>query len=232
MPLVLSFAPNNLHRAMKDIVLVDDHPLLRKGLARTIETEADLNVIAQVDTAEAALEEIENVNPDLAIVDISLPGMSGMELIKHLQSRAPDVEILVVSRHDETLYAERCIRAGARGYVMKQEASDDIVTAIRKVLNGRIFVSEDINERLLQSMAEGGRERVMQSPLEVLSDRELEVFELTGKGGSTREIAEQLHLSVKTIESYRARIKNKLNFDSANELMKHAVQWVESEGAP
>lgn len=216
---------------MKDIILVDDHPLLRKGLARTIEAEADLNVISQSDSAEDALEEIEEVEPDLAIVDISLPGMSGIELIKHLKSRVPDVQILVVSRHDETLYAERCIRAGARGYVMKQEAGDDIVKAIRKVLDDRIFVSEEINERLLQSMAEGGRERIMQSPLEVLSDRELEVFELTGKGSSTRDIAEQLHLSVKTVESYRARIKNKLNLDSANELMKHAVQWVEGEGS-
>ncbi|WP_103027548.1 response regulator [Salinibacter altiplanensis] len=214
---------------MKDIVLVDDHPLLRKGLARTIEAEADLNVTGQMDTAEEALGEIETLAPALVVVDISLPGMSGMELIKHLESRVPDVQILVVSRHDETLYAERCIRAGARGYVMKQEAGDDIVQAIRTVLNGRVFVSEEINDRLLQSMAEGGRERIMQSPLEVLSDRELEVFELTGQGLPTREIAERLHLSVKTIESYRARIKNKLNLDSANELMKHAVQWVESE---
>lgn len=217
---------------MTDIILVDDHPLMRKGLGRTIEKEADLNVVAQMSSAEEALEEVEDLDPDLAIVDISLPGMSGMELIKHLQSRMPDLKLLVVSRHDETLYAERCIRAGAKGYVMKQEAGDVIVQAIRKVLNGRIFVSEEINERLLQSMAEGGRERIMQSPLEVLSDRELEVFELTGEGLSTRDIAERLHLSVKTVESYRARIKDKLNFESGNELMKHAVQWVESENAP
>ena len=216
---------------MADIVLVDDHPVLRKGLAQTIEEEIDLSVVGQMESAEEALNEIEALSPDLAVVDISLPGMSGLELLKHLESRAPDVQALVVSRHDETLYAERCIRAGARGYVMKQEAGDVIVEAIRKVLNNRIFVSEKINERLLQSMAEGGRERIKQSPLEILSDRELEVFELTGKGLSTREIAERLHLSVKTIESYRARIKNKLNFDSANELMKHAVQWVESESA-
>lgn len=217
---------------MADIVLVDDHPLMRKGLARTIESEVDLDVIGQMSSAEEVLEDIEELAPDLAVVDISLPGMSGMELIKHLQSRTPEIKILVVSRHDETLYAERCIRAGAKGYLMKQEAGDVIVKAIRKVLNDRIFVSEEINERLLQSMAEGGRERIMQSPLEVLSDRELEVFELTGKGSSTREIAERLHLSVKTVESYRARIKDKLNLDSGNELMKHAVQWVESENAP
>ena len=216
---------------MPDLVLVDDHPLMRKGLVRTIENEVDLDVVGQMSSAEEALEEIEDLAPDLAIVDISLPGMSGMELIKHLQSRMSDLKILVVSRHDETLYAERCIRAGAKGYLMKQEAGDVIVKAIRKVLNGRIFVSEEINERLLQSMAEGGRERIMQSPLEVLSDRELEVFELTGRGSSTRDIAERLHLSVKTVESYRARIKDKLNLDSGNELMKHAVQWVESESA-
>ena len=214
---------------MADLILVDDHPLMRKGLVRTIENEVDLDVVGQMSSAEEALDEIEDLEPDLAIVDISLPGMSGMELIKHLQSRMPDVKILVVSRHDETLYAERCIRAGAKGYLMKHEVGDVIVKAIRKVLNDRIFVSEEINERLLQSMAEGGRERIMQSPLEVLSDRELEVFELTGKGSSTREIAERLHLSVKTVESYRARIKDKLNLDSGNELMKHAVQWVESE---
>ena len=216
---------------MSDILLVDDHPLMRKGLAQTLSNEVDLNVVGQVDSAEEALEQLDDLAPDLAIVDISLPGMSGMELIKHLQSRAPDIKILVVSRHDETLYAERCIRAGARGYMMKLEAGDEIVKAARQVLNGRIFVSEEINERLLQSMAEGGRERIGQSPLEVLSDRELEVFELTGHGASTRDIAERLHLSVKTVESYRARIKKKLQLDSANELMKHAVQWVESESA-
>ena len=217
---------------MTDVVLVDDHPLMRKGLVRTIENEVDLNIAGQMSSAEEALDEIEALDPALAIVDISLPGMSGMELIKHLQSRRPALKILVVSRHDETLYAERCLRAGAKGYLMKQEAGDVIVKAIRKILNGRIFVSEEINERLLQSMAEGGRERITKSPLEVLSDRELEMFELTGQGHSTRDIAERLHLSVKTVESYRARIKDKLNLDSGNELMKHAVQWVESEDAP
>jgi len=157
--------------------------------------------------------------------------MSGMELVKHLQARMPDVRTLVVSRHDESLYAERAIRAGARGYIMKLEAGDVIVKAVRHVMSGGIYVSDEINERLLLSMASGGRERITQSPLEVLSDRELEVFELTGRGIGTRDIAERLHLSVKTVESYRARIKKKLNLDSATELMQHAVQWVESESA-
>jgi len=216
---------------MATLILVDDHPLLRKGLARTIENESDLTVVGEAGRAEEALSMIEDASPDLAIVDISLPGMSGLELIKHTQSRAPDVDVLVVSRHDETLYAERCLRAGARGYVMKQEAGDVIVRAIRRVLDGHVFVSDAINDRLLQRMAGGEPERVTQSPLEALSDRELEVFELIGRGQSTREIADQLHLSVKTIESYRARIKDKLGFESGTELMKHAVQWVETPDA-
>jgi DNA-binding NarL/FixJ family response regulator len=171
---------------------------------------------------------VEQEQPDIAVVDISLPGMSGLELIKHMQVLAPNVRVLVVSRHDEALYAERAIRAGARGYVMKLEAGDVIVKAVRRVLGGGLYVSEEINERLLMGML-SGREALAMSPLEVLSDRELEVFELTGRGINTREIAERLHLSVKTVESYRARIKTKLDLNNATELMQHAVQWVEGE---
>lgn len=214
---------------MKKILIVDDHPLMRKGLAMTLNAEPDLNVCGQVADAEEALSALEELKPDLAIVDISLPGMSGLELIKHMHALRPDLRTLVVSRHDEALYAERAIRAGARGYVMKLEASDMIVKAVRRVLNGGIYVSEEINERLLLGLA-AGRQELAQSPLEVLSDRELEVFELTGRGLGTREIAERLHLSVKTVESYRARIKDKLNLKTAAELMQHAVQWVEGEG--
>lgn len=214
---------------MKDILVVDDHPLMRKGLAMTLQAEPDLNVCAQVADAEEALAALEKLDPDLAIVDISLPGMSGLELIKHMQALKPELRTLVVSRHDEALYAERAIRAGARGYVMKLEAGDMIVKAVRRVLAGGIYVSEEINERLLLGLA-AGRQELAQSPLEVLSDRELEVFELTGRGLGTREIAERLHLSVKTVESYRARIKDKLNLKTAAELMQHAVQWVEGEG--
>jgi len=216
---------------MHRIIIVDDHPLMRKGLALALDSEMDLSVVGQMNSAEEAMDDIERLEPDLAIIDISLPGMSGMELVKHLQARMPDVRTLVVSRHDESLYAERAIRAGARGYIMKLEAGDVIVKAVRHVMNGGIYVSDEINERLLLSMAAGGRDRITQSPLEVLSDRELEVFELTGRGTGTRDIAERLHLSVKTVESYRARIKKKLNLESATELMQHAVQWVESESA-
>jgi DNA-binding NarL/FixJ family response regulator len=215
---------------MKNIIIVDDHPMMRKGLAMTLEAEPDLSVVGQAADAEECLSMLETMDLDLAIVDISLPGMSGLELIKHIQALQPDLKTLVVSRHDETLYAERAIRAGARGYVMKLEASNLIVKAVRRVLAGGIYVSEEINERLLLGLA-AGREEIAQSPLEVLSDRELEVFELTGRGLGTRDIAERLHLSVKTVESYRARIKDKLNLKSAAELMQHAVQWVEGEGS-
>ena len=215
---------------MTRIVVVDDHPLLRKGLVLSLEVETDLTVCGQASNAEDALSVVEAENPDLVLVDISLPGMSGLELIKQIHAIRPTMKTLVVSRHDESLYAERAIRAGAKGYVMKLEASDVMVKAVRRVMNGGIYVSEEINERLLLGMA-SGHETLAQSPLEVLSDRELEVFELTGRGYGTRDIAERLHLSVKTVESYRARIKTKLNLDSAAELMQHAVQWVEGEKA-
>lgn len=236
---VLSFDVHYLRSGQKNenailtmtrIVIVDDHPLMRKGLVMSIESETDLTVCAQASTAEDALGIVESEEPDLVIVDVSLPGMSGLELIKQIHAIRPAMKTLVVSRHDESLYAERAIRAGARGYVMKLEAADVMVKAIRRVMNGGIYVSEEINERLLLGMA-AGHEMLSQSPLEVLSDRELEVFELTGRGYGTRDIAERLHLSVKTVESYRARIKTKLNLGSAAELMQHAVQWVEGEKA-
>ena len=216
--------------AMTRIVVVDDHPLMRKGLVLSLEAESDITVCGQASNAEDALGLVETQNPDLVIVDISLPGMSGLELIKQVHAIRPGMKTLVVSRHDESLYAERAIRAGAKGYVMKLEAPDVMVKAVRRVMNGGIYVSDEINERLLLGMA-SGHEMLAQSPLEVLSDRELEVFELTGRGCGTRDISERLHLSVKTVESYRARIKTKLNLNSAAELMQHAVQWVEGEKA-
>jgi DNA-binding NarL/FixJ family response regulator len=212
----------------KSIVLVDDHPLMRKGLALTLDSDPSFEVIAQLDRGEELIQLLDELNPDLIIVDVSLPGMSGLELVKHILSQKEDQLILVVSRHDESLYAERVIRAGAKGYVMKLEASEVLLKAVRKVLKGGIYVSEEVSERLLLGMARGQKE-VMESPIEKLSDRELEVFELTGKGNSTRDIAEKLHLSVKTVESYRARIKTKLNLENATELMVHAVKWVQTE---
>lgn len=212
----------------KRIIIVDDHPMMQKGLTMTLQAEHGFEVIKQFDRAEEALQEFEELSPDLAIVDISLPGMSGLELVKHLSSRDPGLKILVVSRHDESLYAERVIRAGAKGYVMKLEASEKLIKAVNKIFKGGIYVSDEVSEKLLMGMARGQKE-INESPIEQLSDRELEVFEFTGKGNTTRDIAEKLHLSVKTVESYRARIKTKLNLDNATELMMHAVKWVEGE---
>ncbi len=211
---------------MKKILIIDDHPLIRKGLAITIESEPSFKVCCQASTAKEGLKFIESEEIDLAIVDISIPDMSGMELIKLVHVIQPDLKFLVVSRHDEDLYAERVIRSGAKGYVMKLEAGEVILKAIHTVLNGGVYISDNINKRLLMRMISGYKS-LSQSPLEILSDRELEVFELTGSGLSSREIANQLHLSNKTVETYRARIKDKLSLNSATELVLHAAQWVE-----
>ncbi len=212
---------------MTSILLVDDHPVMRRGLRMIIDDEADLDVTHEAGTAEDALALIDSQLPDLIVADISLPGMSGIELTKHLHALHPELPVLIVSRHDEALYAERALRAGARGYVMKLEASDTIVAAIRRILRGGIYVSMDVNDRLLGHVA-AGRSTATASPLELLSDRELDVFRMTGQGQTTREIAERLHLSVKTVESYRARIKTKLDIGNASELMQRAVTWVET----
>ncbi len=215
---------------MTRILLVDDHPLLRQGIAMTIEAEPDLQVVAQAGDADEALARFAEAAPDLVITDISLPGANGLELMKNLLTLRPELPVLVVSRHDEDLYAERAIRAGARGYVSKLAAGDQIVAAIRRVLRGGIHLSEALKDRMLFGAAAGVKDAT-QTPLEVLSDRELEVFEMTGRGIPTREISERLHLSVKTVESYRSRLKAKLGLQNGTELIKHAVAWVEGEGS-
>ena len=209
------------------IVIVDDHPIMRKGLASTLETEPGYDVVKQFEKAEEVLSEMEALNPDLIVADVSLPGMNGIELVKNVIFRNPDQKILIVSRHEESLYAERALRAGAKGYVMKFEPSDVLMKAVRKVLNGGIYVSEEISEKLLLN-AMSGRKPVLESPVDILSDRELEVFELIGRGKSSNEIAEQLHLAVKTIETYRSRIKEKMSYKNSTEMVFNAVKWVES----
>ena len=211
------------------ILLVDDHPLLRTGLAMTLDDEPDFEIVGQAADAEEALDVVDRLDPDLVVVDLSLPGMGGIELVKHLQTIRPQTRTLVVSRHDESLYAERAVRAGAKGYVSKLEAGEKIVAAVRTVLRGGIFLSDDVKDKMLFGAA-AGRDP-MASPLEVLSDRELEVFEMTGRGVETKEVAERLHLSVKTVESYRARIKTKLGLTNSTELIAHAVRWVEDNRA-
>lgn len=210
------------------ILIVDDHPMMRKGLAGVLESEPGYEVTHQYERAEEVLECIEEESVDLMIVDVSLPGMNGIELVKNVLFRHKDQKILVVSRHDEKLYAERALRAGAKGYVMKFESSSVLLKAVRKVLRGGIFVSEEVNEKLL-SHAMSGRLPYRESPVQILSDRELEVFELMGRGKSSSEIAGQLHLAVKTVETYRSRIKEKMDFRNSTEMIFHAVKWVEKE---
>jgi len=210
----------------KRILLVDDHPLIRKGIALTLEEEPTFEVCCQLSSGEEALEQIHQLNPDAAVIDVSLPGMNGIELIKHLKNAKPNMSILIVSRHDEELYAERAIRAGANGYIMKQEAGEVLVKGLHKILKGGIFVSDVINERMLQNMM-NNRRTSEQSPIELLSDRELEVFEHIGRGLSTKEIAERMHVSTKTIETYKARIKDKMGLESNHDVTRMAIQWVE-----
>lgn len=210
----------------KLILLVDDHPLIRKGIALTLEEDSGFEVCCQLSSAEEVLDQINDINPDAAIVDVSLPGMNGIELVKHIRNRNKTIKLLVVSRHDEDLYAERAIRAGANGYMMKQEAGESLVTGLRKIFNGGMYVSEAINARMLQN-AMSNRGTVDQSPMELLSDRELEVFEHMGHGLSNRDIADRMHVSSKTIETYKARIKEKLGLESSHEVIRLAIQWIQ-----
>lgn len=212
----------------QNILIVDDHPVVRHGIAQIINAESDLAVCGEAESAPGALEAMRRLRPDLALVDISLQGTNGIELIKLMKAEQPRLPILMLSMHDESLYALRSLRAGARGYVMKGEAMEHVLTAIRKVLAGDIYVSPRFSERLvfkaIQSL-EGG----MGSPVDKLSDRELEVLQLLGKGYGTREIANELHLSIKTIETHRAHIKEKLGFKDAGEMVRFAIDWVTKE---
>lgn len=212
------------------IFLVDDHPLVRERLAQVIDRETDLVVCGEAQDASSALVAIAKLAPDLAIVDISLKDSHGLELIKDLQAQRPALPILVLSMHDESLYAERVLRAGALGYITKQEATRQVLNAIRQVLSGRIYLSEQMAARMLRKTIVGRKTQVGH-PIESLTDRELEVFQLIGRGYATRKIAEELHLGLKTVESYRARIKEKLALEDGTQLMQQAVQWVHRLGS-
>ncbi|HEX7862312.1 MAG TPA: response regulator transcription factor [Verrucomicrobiae bacterium] len=209
------------------ILLVDDHPIVRQGLAEMIDQERDLQVCGTAEDVHKALDALEKVKPDLVIADISLKGSNGIELLKNIKVRYPRTLVLVLSMHDESLYAVRALRAGAAGYIMKQEATEKVLTAIRLVLTGEIYLSEKMEKKMMHQLV-GGRTARTGSPIEDLSDRELEVFGLIGQGHGTRQIAEELHLSIKTIESHRAHIKEKLNLRTATELVQHAIQWREA----
>ena len=211
----------------KRLLIVDDHPIVRQGLVQLVEKQPDLEVVGQAENAQQAMEHIQRGGVDLAVVDLSLPGLSGIELIKQIKMHDETIDVLVLSMHDQLFYAERALRAGATGYVMKQEPIETVVEAVRKLFSGEVYVSRPVANRLLHRFVGGQAGRPV--PLvDRLSDRELEVFQLIGQGYSTREVAELLHLSIKTIESYRANIKDKLQLKNAAELMQHAVQWVQA----
>jgi DNA-binding NarL/FixJ family response regulator len=209
------------------ILIVDDHPMMRQGLAQLIGEEPDLTICGEAEKAGEALEAVGKLKPDLVLADISLPDKNGLELIKDMQAIQPGLTVLVISMHDESLYAERVLRAGGRGYIMKQEGGKKLMAAIRQVLSGQIYVSEKISARILEGFS-GRRALNGGSPVDKLSDRELEVLELVGEGKGTREIAAQLHLSVKTVEVHRAHIKEKLGLKTAPELVRFAVRWEEA----
>jgi DNA-binding NarL/FixJ family response regulator len=206
------------------IFLVDDHPVFRHGLRGLIAEETDLEICGEAESTEEAIEKIPEYAPDIVLVDISLKGVSGIELIKALKTSQPELPTLVLSMHDEDLFAERAVRAGAAGYLMKHEAADRVVEAIRGALRGDLVLSRQLSENLLRRALQGTGARPG-SPLEVLSDRELEVFEHIGRGLGTREIAETLHISVKTVETHKANIKEKLDLHNATELLRAAVGW-------
>lgn len=208
------------------VFIVDDHPIVRQGLAQMINQEADLVVCGEAENAQEALEAVATLQPDLVLVDLSLKGGSGLDLIKSLKIHYATLPMLVVSMHDESLYVERVLRAGARGYIMKQEATDTMLSAIRRVLRGEIYVSDKMMTRILGKLVLDVPE-TGSSTLERLSNRELEVFRLIGEGQSTRHIAEALHVSIKTVESHRAHIKEKLHLQDTVDLVRHAVQWVD-----
>ncbi len=209
------------------IFIVDDHPIVRKGLAQLINQEPDMVICGEAENAQTALEFLKKIKPDLAIIDISLQGIDGIELIKKIKLRDAELPILVVSMHDESLFAERALRIGAKGYIMKQEAIEKMMEAIRRVIKGEVYISERVSATIVKKFIDGKAENT-RSPVDVLSNRELEVFQLIGQGFGTRQIAQELNVSVKTVESYRANIKEKLNLKNATELMRHAVHYIDS----
>ncbi len=208
------------------VLLVDDHAVVRFGIAQLINREADLVVCGEEEEASKALSTISALKPDLVIADISLKDSSGLELMRNLKAQYPKLPILVVSAHDENIYAEIAFRAGALGYLMKDQALDRVIPAVRRVLSGAIYVSDALAARMLQQQVRGHTD-VNQSPVKGLSDREMEVFQLIGQWKKTRDIADELHLSVKTIEYYREQIKRKLNLKTAAELTHYATSWVQ-----
>jgi DNA-binding NarL/FixJ family response regulator len=212
------------------ILLVDDHPFMRAGLAQLIDRQADMMVCGEAGDPVAAFHALEKTKPDLVLTDLTMPGRSGLEFIKDLRAAEPELAILVISMHDEVVYAERALRAGARGYIMKEAGGENLLAALRQVLRGQVYLSLRMSARILEGLA-GARPRGSSSPIEKLTDREFEIFQLIGQGKSTRDIAAQLHLSPKTVDVHRSHLKEKLDLKDATALIRHAVRWVETQQA-
>lgn len=211
-------------RRKNRVLIVDDHPIVRQGLRRLIEQEDDLGVCGEAETTREAKAAIRELKPDVVIVDISLKQGDGIELVKDARAHYPALPLLVLSMHDESIYAERMLSAGANGYIMKQAASDQFLVALRRVLEGGIYVSEVVGNSMIQKFASGGA-YISANPIDRLSNRELQILHMIGRGLSTRQAAEALNLSVKTVESHRQRIKRKLNLSTGSQLVQYAVNW-------
>ena len=212
---------------MADILIVDDHPLVRAGFSQLINDTSDLKVCGEAGDMATALKLLDSITPDLAIIDLSLAGGSGLDLIERIKARDSNILMLVASMHDESLYTERVLAAGARGYINKQEAQEKIIPAIRQVLEGKVYISETMTERILDNMASGTDDK---RGIGSLSNRELQVFEMIGQGIAPGKMAKQLNLSVKTIETHQAHIKKKLGLSSAHKLTHRAIRWVLEQG--
>lgn len=215
-------------KSKRTVFVIDDHPIVREGLTQLINREPDLTVCGTAEDVYAALKAMQTLKPDIALADISLKGADGIELIKNLKIRMPALPVLVLSIHDESIYAPRALRAGARGFIMKQEATENVLLALRRVLSGEIYLSKRMANKMLQQFV-GAPGTAQKFSIDRLSDRELEVFRLIGQGHGTRRIAEELRLSVKTVESYREHIKEKMTLSDASELVQHAIQWLQRE---
>lgn len=210
----------------RKVFVVDDHPIVRSGLTQLINREPDLTVCGDAEEMHTALDHIPSLQPDILIVDISLKGPDGLDLVKSVRNHYPNLPVLILSMHDESVYAERALRAGANGYIMKQEATERVLTALRRILNREMYVSDKIADKMLRQFVSGNAaSAVPYSPVDGLSDRELEVLRLMGQGFGTRQIAEQLHLSIKTVETYQGHLKDKLSLRNSRELVQYAIQW-------
>jgi len=224
-------APKKAAPAKKSILIVDDHPVFRAGLTALVNLESDLAIAGEAHDAIQAMSAIESLRPDLVLMDMSLPGKSGLELLKDVRAMHPGLPVLIISMHDEAIYAERVLKAGGRGYIMKQAGPDKVIEAVRRVLEGRVFVSERISAQILDAMSDSrGKSAGSGASTSKLTDREFEVLGLIGQGKEPNEIARLLHLSIKTVDTHRGHIKEKLGLRNGTELIHYATRWVVEQG--